>query len=236
MQLYVHTNRLKYPVETALLTVRGLLDDTSTALSLMQLFKPIEEELAQRHSYNESRIISCVQCQHMLAYQHSVLLSPQSKQLDEELAVFRREHVDPFWKGYGPVRGHVRVMSAADAGPDVVVVEPQSWMLAQGNAASSAEGSAEVVNLFEFVDCKKRGAASALNAVGDCDENTQATTSKSRRGTGSASGEVALLCPQCGVECGYKRSRCLSLCLNFVLVDCFVLHKDRFRNKRLLNR
>jgi hypothetical protein len=231
LQLFVHVNRQQCPIETALLTCRGLLNDEKTA-SLPQLlfhYRPVSTELNQRHQRNESRVIVCSTCQHTLGHQHNILQNNDYKSLDEKLTVFVAEFLDPFWQGYRPVHGHVRLSSVASVGTEGAVAEPLEWMIAQAFSTTprTAPTSGGVSHQVQpDLKMKKRSIAA-------CQEEEDSADERSASSSYIGSGE--LHCPQCQASCGYIRTQCLPLCLKYVLVDLFVLRKESFQNKRILH-
>lgn len=227
----MHANRLQCPIEMALLTHRGLLDDENTATypNFMNYFTSLLEILTQRRKKNETRIIVCTTCQHTLGYQHNILESMGHKHLDDSLIAFVSQFVDSFWKGYRPVHPYGRricSVSSLDGGTEEVVVEPLEWMVAQCFSSKHTEVG------------KKRNISSLMNEESCNGDNKKSVAppssplSCSRLKSTHSAGTTVLHCPQCQTECGYVRDRSLSMCLKYVLVDAFVLRKECFRNKR----
>ena len=253
-QLFVHAHRLHFPIEAALIAHRGLLNDANTATfpQVLSHYLPVVEDLTQRHNGNDSRVIVCINCQHVLGHQHNILEVNDGKQLDTMLKAFISRFVDSFWKGYRPAHPHGRAgsISAVEEGGECVVMEPTEWMVTQCYTSSSTSVPSSRIALT---------AAHSTSIGGSAGTDVQPDANKKRSisslqaeheeqcapgGVPSAppvksirpSGKIVLYCPHCRTECGHSRVQCLSLCLSHVLVDSFVLRKECFRKKRLLSK
>lgn len=194
---------------------------TSSLPHFLTHYIPFLDGLETRRDGNASRVIVCTKCKHTLGHQHNILHGKDNKFVDEKLSAFISTFCDPFWKDYSPSHGHVRACTVSSLPPEEVAMEPLVWMLRQGHF--SGDSSGHDLSLI----CKKRSASSL--AITDHVNSNNHTRNSCK------SGGEALYCPQCGVECGRVRVQSMFLCLRHILVDSFVLHKESFRTKRLLN-
>jgi hypothetical protein len=244
-------NRLQYPIEFSLLTYRGLINDQNTAAlpDLLAHYLPVVEELPVTQQHNkhmgkgkgkgdrEVEAIACSTCRFILGQQHHVLQAKGNNHLDTELNAFISQFIDSFWKGYRPIhpQASASIASVASVEPDGVAMEPLEWMVEQcfsvNNSSNASDGG------MQEGDGKKRGIASLVSTNnGSSSINSSSSSSSSSRREEDATDHIpfadhhsssnALYCPQCRAECGYARTQCLSLCLNYVLVDLFVLRKE----------
>lgn len=214
-----------------LLTVRALLrDDNETTASLplfLEKFSAVVEESNKRHKYNQFRVIACIQCQHVLAHQHNVFLSEDWKFLNKQLASFRSKFMDPFWNGYRAVHESTDMSSMDSILPESVVMEPVEWMLEQWIGVNGDSDCVQRCSLEG--DTTKPQLHSSL-----LEDREQFTKIEHSSLSPSLRDKSPLHCPHCRVECGYIRSSCLPICLDYLLVDFFVLNKDCIKYKRLL--
>jgi hypothetical protein len=152
------------------------------------------------------RVVACKACKQPLAGDNDIV-----QQLD--CNSFLKKHVEPFWKGYRPMYS-ISIGASSVVTPQLMkghyIIGPVEWATSQIESSPTIAMGSSTTAAFS-------------GPVGKSSCCSGASIDATIASFSSAAIRRDLLCPGCGVVCGYYKSHALALCGAFVRTNLFAL-------------